>query len=287
MYETNPAEHVFIAKLTEIIESNIAKENFGVNELARAAGMTSFTLRRKLRAVSKKSINQFIREIRLQKAMEILQQEEITASEVAYKVGFGSPAYFTKCFHEYFGYPPGEAKNRNNVDLSENNDNSANNPVDETEIPERKKSMPKITFFVTGGILLFFIIYMFFNNFSFESFSIIPGNRLKSEDKSIAVLPFKNLSENEENQYFADGVMEDILNLLYRVREFKVVSRTSVEQFRGSTRSAPEIAKKLGVNFILEGSVQRYGDKVRINVQLIDARHDQQILSEKIRQGVC
>ncbi|WP_073165880.1 hypothetical protein [Tangfeifania diversioriginum] len=102
------------------------------------------------------------------------------------------------------------------------------------------------------------------------------------KQKSIAVLPFKNLSENEENRYFADGVVEDILDRLTKIGELKVVSRTSVEQFRESKESAPEIGKKLGVNYLLEGSVQRHEGKVRITIQLIDAKNDRHILSEKI-----
>lgn len=102
------------------------------------------------------------------------------------------------------------------------------------------------------------------------------------KEKSIAVLPFKNLSENRENQYFADGVVEDILDRLAKINELKVVSRTSVEQFRESTESAPEIGNKLGVNYLLEGSVQRHNEKVRITIQLIDAKNDRHILSEKI-----
>ncbi len=100
-------------------------------------------------------------------------------------------------------------------------------------------------------------------------------------EKSIAVLPFKNLSNDPNNQYIADGIMEDILNHLYKVRELRVISRTSVEQFRENTKSVPEISKTLGVNFILEGSVLQYGGKIRVRVQLIDAIRDRYILTEQ------
>ena len=99
-------------------------------------------------------------------------------------------------------------------------------------------------------------------------------------DRSIAVLPFKNLSAEDESQYFADGVMEAILNNLSRVGDLKVISRTSVQQFRGSNKTAPEIAAELGVAHLLEGSAQKYGDKVRITVQLIKAAEDEHIWSE-------
>ena len=106
-------DQAFINRLTGIILANLGNEHFGVDELAHATGMSRSAIYHRLLAISGKSTNQFIREVRLQRAMEILQQEEITASEVAYKVGFGSPAYFNTSFHEYYGYTPGEVlKNR-------------------------------------------------------------------------------------------------------------------------------------------------------------------------------
>jgi len=110
MAEPHSTDQVFIRKLTEIVLSNLEDKDFGVKELALKAGMPQYSLIRKLHAVNKKTITQFIREVRLEKAKEFLQHEDQTASEVAFAVGFASPAYFNKCFHEYFGYPPGAAK---------------------------------------------------------------------------------------------------------------------------------------------------------------------------------
>jgi AraC-like DNA-binding protein len=110
MSEPFTKDQVFIRKLTEIIEANLANEKFGVDELAIESGISLYKLSHKLYAINKKTVNQFIREVRLKKALEILQDGEYTASEVAYKTGFSSPAYFTKRFHEYFGYPPGKVK---------------------------------------------------------------------------------------------------------------------------------------------------------------------------------
>jgi len=96
-------------------------------------------------------------------------------------------------------------------------------------------------------------------------------------DKSIAVLPFENLSDEKENAYFADGIQDDILTNLSKIGDLKVISRTSVMQYKGAARNVREIGKALGVSNILEGSVRRSGNKVRINVQLIDANSDQHI----------
>ncbi len=100
-------------------------------------------------------------------------------------------------------------------------------------------------------------------------------------DKSIAVLPFGNLSPDKENEYFADGIHEDLLTNLQNIRELRVVSRTSVLGYRGTTKKIqiPEIARDLGVAYVVEGSVRRAGDRVRISVQLIDARTDAHVWS--------
>ncbi len=88
-------------------------------------------------------------------------------------------------------------------------------------------------------------------------------------EKSIAVLPFKNDSKDEENTYFINGLMEEVLNNLQKIKDLRVISRTSVEQYRNQTKSIPEIAKELGVNYIVEGSGQKYGNAFRLRAQLI------------------
>ena len=98
--------------------------------------------------------------------------------------------------------------------------------------------------------------------------------------KSVAVLPFANMSEDRGNGYFADGMQDEILTALAKIKALKVISRTSTEQFRGTTRKLSDIGSALGVTAVLEGSVQRLGDRVRINVQLINARTDAHLWAE-------
>jgi serine/threonine protein kinase/Tfp pilus assembly protein PilF len=102
-----------------------------------------------------------------------------------------------------------------------------------------------------------------------------------SPEKSIAVLPFENLSKDEENAFFAGGVQDEILTDLAKVAELKVISRTSVMKYRSDLeRNLREIAKTLGVSHVVEGSVQRSDGRVRVNVQLIDARNDTHLWAE-------
>src|SRR5246500_5796415 len=92
--------------------------------------------------------------------------------------------------------------------------------------------------------------------------------------KSIAVLPFENRSEDKANAYFADGIQEEILTRLSKIADLKVISRTSTERYKSAPENLPEIARQLGVAHLLKGSVQKSGDAVRVNVQLINEAND-------------
>jgi TolB-like protein/Tfp pilus assembly protein PilF len=111
-------------------------------------------------------------------------------------------------------------------------------------------------------------------------FFLLPRVSAHKCDKSIAVLPFENLSDEKENAYFADGVQDDVLTNLSKIGDLKVISRTSVMPYRGKTSNVREIGKALGVGAILEGSVRRIGNRVRVNVQLINADTDEHMWAE-------
>src|SRR5213592_1520608 len=112
-------------------------------------------------------------------------------------------------------------------------------------------------------------------------FFLLPRVSAHKIDKSIAVLPFENLSDEKANAYFADGMQDDILTNLSKIGDLKVISRMSVMSYRGSgTRNARDIGKTLGVATLVEGSVRRIGNRVRVNVQLINASTDEHIWAE-------
>lgn len=270
MTELLTKDQLFLRKLTEIIEANLLQENFDVEELAREAHMSRSSIHRRLRDLGKLNASHFIREIRLQKAREMLHNGFSTASEVSYRVGFGSPAYFSKCFHEYYGFPPGEERKRpDTVDVDkqnvvQNSHVSPNPPVEPVH--------STIKILIVLSALAIFIVFILLLA------TIIPLR--KSKEMSIVVLPFKNLSVNPDNQYFADGIMEDILNSLYQVSDLRVISRTTSEYFRDTDLTAGGISRMVNAKNVLEGSVRREGDKVRVTVQLIDGDREQHIWSE-------
>jgi TolB-like protein/class 3 adenylate cyclase/Tfp pilus assembly protein PilF len=103
---------------------------------------------------------------------------------------------------------------------------------------------------------------------------------LAALEKSIAVLPFENLSDDKANAYFADGIQDEILTRLSKIADLKVISRTSTQHYNSAPENLPEIAKQLGVAHILEGRVQKSGDAVRVNVQLIKAANDSHLWAD-------
>jgi TolB-like protein/tetratricopeptide (TPR) repeat protein len=130
--------------------------------------------------------------------------------------------------------------------------------------------------------------------FAFDKFVITPRreaalmtsatpNESKSSvisEKSIAVLPFENLSSDKENAYFTDGIQDEILTRLSKIADLKVISRTSTQHYKSMPENLPEIARQLGVAHIVEGRVQKSGDAVRVNVQLIKAVNDSHLWSD-------
>src|ERR1700693_1211251 len=114
--------------------------------------------------------------------------------------------------------------------------------------------------------------------FAYSFFFVAPVPSLN--EKSIAVLPFENLSEDKSNAYFADGIQDEILTRLSKIADLKVISRTSTQRYKNTSQSLSEIANQLGVANLLEGSVQKTNDQVRVNVQLIRAANDSHLWAD-------
>jgi TolB-like protein len=143
-------------------------------------------------------------------------------------------------------------------------------------VAERRRVSPSI---IAGAILLAAIAigcFLFWQRGKPKTSapaSVIP-------EKSIAVLPFANQSRDPDNAYFADGIQDEILTRLSKIADLKVISRTSTQHYKSAPENLPEIAKELGVAHILEGSVQKSGDAVRVNVQLIKAINDSHLWAD-------
>jgi TolB-like protein len=146
-------------------------------------------------------------------------------------------------------------------------------------INQKSKRIPVILISLIVFISAVFVIFKTF--FSGEQ-DKAPANL----EKSIAILPFRNDSPNDTNAYFINGLMEEILNHLQVIKDLRVISRTSVEQYRNTTKSIPQIAKEQGVNFIVEGSGQKYGHSFNVRIQLIRAVKENQLWSKSYDQEI-
>jgi TolB-like protein/class 3 adenylate cyclase/Tfp pilus assembly protein PilF len=437
----------FINQVNTLVLENVSNELFGVSELAVLMNMSRSNLLRKIKKHTQLSASQFIRQVRLQRGMEMVKEDTLTISEISYQVGFGSASYFIKCFREHYGYPPGEVFNLDKSDgvsperqrqlvaimftdikgytaLMQKDEKKAiayrelhrkifdsttkkfggrilqyygdgtlsiftsaiaavqcgiemqlafkkeklQIPMrvgihsgdiivtdqdiigDAVNIAARIESLAKIgsvyisekvydeiknqaeLFTTSMGIHTLknvtkpMKIYTVFNhelgNFDMSPTTVVEdsgdGSFIKwiiiaiaiiclgifaytsnffnkesasdsiSEivDKSIAVLPFKNESSDSLNLYFVNGLMESALNKLQKIGDLRVISRTSVEKYRNTNKGIPEIAEELNVNYLVEGSGQRVGDQVLLNIQLIEASSDQPIWVEQYNREV-
>ena len=368
MQENNFKKNDFLGSITQIIQENIADERFGVSELAAAINMSRSNLLRKIKKLTGLSVSQFIRQVRLEEAMEMLRQENLTVSEVSYAVGFGSTSYFIKCFGDHYGYPPGEVTN---TDFDQNKDVQLEEPTKQKradpgsivrfwqELKRRKVVRVLIIYASISFVLLQLVdilieplflpqwiitlvivllgvglpIALIFSwifditpsglevtqaidNEGVQPKEAIKGdkgvlstvfivlllivvavlvypkifknsvveNRTPKLEKSIAVLPFINDSNDAENVYIVNGVMESILNNLQQIEDLSVISRTSVEKYRNNPVSIPEISKELDVSYFVEGSGQKIGNEILLNIQLIEAATDKHLWSQQFKR---
>lgn len=262
MSDSSPADLHFLSQLDEVIGKNLANEQFGVTELAEAMNMSRSNLLRKVKKSTNLAVNQLIREARLKRAMELLQNSASNVSEVSHQVGFNSTSYFIKCFREHYGYPPGEAGKRSSSEII---------------LPAAKRRInSKVLFAGLTGlsmVLLFAILFYYFKKTS-----------LQPPERSIVVLPFKNESNDSTNVYLINGLMESTLNNLQKIEGLRVLSRTSSEKYRNTTKSIPEMASELGVVYFVEGSGQKIGEQILLNIQLIEGPTDRHVWAKQYRR---
>jgi TolB-like protein/AraC-like DNA-binding protein len=263
MSEPKNKDQEFISQLEEILDIHLSDERFGVSELAKAVNMSRSNLLRRVKKATGLSVSRFIRDYRLSKAFTMLQGNDQTVSEIAYAVGFGSTSYFTKCFRELYGFPPGET-----AEYTKNHE----------VIIQRRSSIKKYTFTSLLALAVIALVYVGLNYFQGSP------EMTDTHGKSIAVLPFVNNSADVSNTYFVNGLMESVLNDLQKIEDLKVISRTSVEQYRDNPKTMPKIGEELKVTYLVEGSGQKVGDQILLNVKLIHAALDIPIWSQEFRK---
>lgn len=274
---------VLIDKLTGIILTNLENESFGVNQLVQESGLSRSRLRTSLFAATQKTPHQFIYETRLMKAMDFLKNEDLTASEVAYRTGFSSPAYFNKCFHEFFGFPPGKVKKWDPVIPAEN-------PVPLPASGGKQKRLFtrgfkfRRTWLPVMTIIIVTVAVMIYRSRSVGNTLDVP--RSPDERISVAVMPFRNLTGDTSLNIWQGLIQDNLINSFSNnPEELKVRQTESINRLLGNEDIinyasitplvAKEISKKLDADLFVYGSIQRADSSIRISAQLIDSKTEE------------
>ncbi len=252
MGEISSTDLEAIKRLESIIEHHINDDQFGVEDLAIKSNMSRSKIHRLLDKTTGQATSQFIREYRLKKAYDLLANKEGNVSEIAFKVGFNSLTYFSSSFSDFYGFRPSEA-----------HEHSVRQKTVEIniELEETKKLSGKYvaaSIIILIGLASLFIISIF-----------IKTENSFSDPKSVAVLPLENLTGDADNDHFVDGLHDALIGELGQLSGLQVISRTSTLQFKDPETSISDIATRLQVNNIIEGSVYQAGDSIRIQLQLI------------------
>jgi len=266
-------DNEFIEQLSKIILDNLGNENFGVTEFIKATGLNRNYLSHRIKSVRKITINQFITEVRLEKAREFLLEGTYTAAEVSYNVGFSSPSYFTRCFHEHFGYPPSEAKNHVTPEKTEK---------PESKIPEPKHAGKKQWVQLAISAAVFVVVFVIAG----EVFYYRPFEKGKdNNENTIAIMPFVNDS-GEEFAPFTAWMGIEIGNKLGKIENLLVVPQSTTETYRDSKKSNRDIARELMVDHLLRGRTIKTGNKILLNIELLETKTGQSIFTEMYERDI-
>jgi tetratricopeptide (TPR) repeat protein/AraC-like DNA-binding protein len=284
MTEATTTDQIFVRKLTEIVKANLADENFGVKELADKSGMSLYRLNRRLHSTIKKTSNQFIREIRLQKSLEMIQTGTFTVAEVSIKTGFGSPNYFNKCFHEHFGYSPGKVTrgNANPNGHSYQGEDSISGTREENIRGKRKLNLPGI-----GLVILVAVVTVVFLYKKLHKSDWSEGLVSKEGKISLAVMPFRNLTNDTTWNIWQEGIQTSIASFLSNSEALKVMGPANeLLQSQGLTDFAAltpllekNTAKRLDAAVYISGSIIQSDTAIRVTAQLINSGKGETIRS--------
>ena len=294
----------FLKALYNIVFSNIHNEQFGAEDLAREVGYSRSQLHRKLHKINNKSITQFIREIRLKEAHRLLMREVGTASEISYRVGFNSPTYFNTCFHEFFGYPPGDVKRKKQTlgidqeaftddsitiiptDMLKPDNISISGSVDNRPTPKNETSFLKYIQttsrwkIVISSLMLGLTLYVAIN---FHKIYLLG----EVEIPSIVILPFENEGTDTSYDFMKYGLANGVISNLSGVHGLMVIAEEAAFQFDQPNRSYMDIYNKLNVDHIIEGSFLTVGDSVYLTILLVNPKTghiwESDVYTEKIK----
>ena len=251
----NSAE--FISGARKIVQDNLLNQQFGVLALAHELGVSRSELYRRIKSTENKSASQFIREIRLEKAAELVKSRKYSIAEIAYMVGFNSPTYFSTCYKEYFGFSP-SVRGEN---------------VFKTTARSSRESKKWVIPFVLGAISLLIFIGIL---------SVNERHEIELE-KSLAVLKFDYLGTDPKDSFLAIGLADEIINSLSNIDSLKVITGSSSFQI-DKKEDFKKTGKNLGVNYLVDGSISYRKNQLRVTVKLVEVETGYQLWAKSYEE---
>ena len=246
-----------IQRLNTLIDEHLQDDTLSVERIASSMGYSRSHLHRLVFQASGKSVSRYIREYRLEKALQMMKKEHLNVSEAAFRVGFSSASYFSKSFNEYFGFPPSETASMQHEEIARD--------AEPSSVVRGKSWAPGMLIPVLASVVIISAYLIFFSSWIPEK-----GERMVEDQNSIALLPFTNLTNDPDNLFFSQGVNDAIARKLSSLEHFRVVSRISTSQYSEQHTPIKQIAREMGTAYVLVGSIQRSGDEVRIEVSLVN-----------------
>lgn len=258
MQPASSMDQQFIEKLTRIIEENLEKEDFGVEQLARELGMSRITLHRKVKATIKKSVSEFIRETRLKHAHRLLQHKTGTVSEIAFKVGFSSVPYFTRSFHKYYGYTPGEVLK------------GLHPPVDKNQKEKKKLLIRKKNILFVAGLAIVFSVYFIFTQ---------SRNKPTLAESSIIIMTPEKENTDSITSWIFNGLYHELRNKLSNTGNIRVCSEYTARYYTNSENIIKE-SSRAGIDYIIKFESANTNDANTLYITLVDLHNDKLLLNE-------
>lgn len=245
----------FIEKAKHIVEANLENEKFDISLLARETGLSKITLYRKIKVATGKTISQFIREIRLNKAKELITNSNKTISEVAYEVGFTSATYFNRCFNKQFACSPGEFRSSFNIQSNE-----------QTRTLKRK---PLLIFGIFLPLLLFSLLLYWLNE------------KPNENDENVSILVrYPKFLENPENEFFAISTNETLINALSSIKSISILDQKIIENYLTEIGDKEKLSNKIKHAYTLEYTIHTENNYRIIFYKLINNDNAEVVLHE-------
>ncbi len=269
-------DEFFLSRIKDYVLRNISREDFSYESLSSEIGYSRSQIHRKLKKITGKPLSVLVKEIRLEEAMRLLKADAGTAAEIAYRTGFSTPAYFNKCFNDYFGITPGEVSKQGTQDIRPVNVTGKNKAVSKSA-----RRIMKASYIIIAALTIAVLILVHPKIFNPDRLE-----QLRSEDEiTIAVMPFKNLTGDTIWNIWQEGIQNELIGSLTNSEELKVTQTETVNSllkgkgivnFTSITSSEiSNISQKLDANISIHGTIKKAGEHIRVNAFLVDSKTEE------------